>query len=206
MKAKIKVLELSLAIGLCLAVFVGEMLDREQKNLSQELLRLHVIANSDDTQDQADKLLVRDAILEETGPWLAEVKDREEATEILKARLPEIEQVAEETLRGLGRPQVARAELKQTHFPTKEYTDFSLPAGNYDALRVTLGQGEGQNWWCVVFPPLCLAAAGDSVYETAVTNGVSEKNVSLMTEETDGYVFKFKCLEWWDSIKSFLGL
>ena len=89
-------------------------------------------------------------------------------------------------------------------FPTKVYDGFTLPAGEYLALRVVIGKGAGQNWWCVVFPPLCTAAASD-VSETAMAAGLSEADVGLITEEDSGYVLKFKCVELWEQIKGRLG-
>ena len=91
------------------------------------------------------------------------------------------------------------AELAETSFPTKDYDGFSLPAGRYLALRLVIGQGTGQNWWCVVFPPLCTAAASE-VPETALAAGLTEDQVSLMTGEDDGYVLKFKVVEWWEEL------
>ena len=93
-----------------------------------------------------------------------------------------------------------KMELENTDFPTKEYDGFTLPAGEYLALRVIIGEGKGQNWWCVVFPPLCTAASAD-VPASALAAGFSEEEVSLITEENQGYVLKFKAVEWWETLK-----
>ena len=90
-------------------------------------------------------------------------------------------------------------------FPTKEYTDFSLPAGNYTALRVVIGEGGGKNWWCVVFPPLCLGSVTETTAQTAVSGGLTEEEVSLITGESEGYVVKFKALELWDRLRQKIG-
>ena len=94
-------------------------------------------------------------------------------------------------------------ELADTAFPTKEYDGFTLPAGNYLALRVIIGEGAGQNWWCVVFPPLCTAAA-EEVPAAALSAGLSQEEVGLITEEKQGYVLKFKSVELWEHIQEIL--
>jgi len=94
--------------------------------------------------------------------------------------------------------------LEETWFPTREYEDFSLPAGNYTALRVVIGEGEGRNWWCVVFPPLCLGAVSERVEATAAMAGLTEDEISLITAEEGEYIIKFKLLELWDELKRML--
>lgn len=133
-------------------------------------MRLHVLANSDTEEDQALKLLVRDAVLERATEILEQSADRAEAEIRLRESLPELEAIAEETVRATGYDYAVTAELEDTAFPTKEYDGFSLPAGEYLALRILIGEGVGQNWWCVVFPPLCTAASAD-VPETALAAG-----------------------------------
>ena len=96
------------------------------------------------------------------------------------------------------------AELKDTAFPTREYEDFTLPAGDYLALRVVIGAGEGHNWWCVVFPPLC-AQSTEDLSQTAMAAGLSDDDVGLITEEDQGYVLKFKSIELWERLKTLLG-
>ena len=91
-------------------------------------------------------------------------------------------------------------ELEDTQFPTREYEGFTLPAGEYLALRVLIGAAEGQNWWCVVFPPLCTTAAAE-VPAAALEGGLSEDQVGLITEENTGYVVKFKVVEWWEQLR-----
>ena len=98
-----------------------------------------------------------------------------------------------------------RAELTETWFPTKEYEDFALPAGEYTALRVVIGEGAGQNWWCVAFPPLCLGAASETVEEAAQAGRFTDDQAALMTGETQGYVLKFKAIELWEGLKRLTG-
>ena len=130
------------------------------------------------------------------------MRDRQEAERILRRHLTELEQVAEDTVRAAGYAYDVNVELSMTDFPTKEYDGFSLPAGEYLALRVLIGEAAGQNWWCVVFPPLCTAASS-SVAVTALAAGMDEEQVRLITEE-DGYILKFKTVELWQRINEVL--
>ena len=123
---------------------------------SQEPFRLHVIANSDGAADQSVKLLVRDAILQYTAEEAASCRDKEQAERYMRAHLSELEACANQVLKEQGFAYTATAYLGRYEFPDKTYGDVTYPAGQYDALRLVLGEGEGQNWWCVMFPPLCI--------------------------------------------------
>ena len=195
----LSILELALLIGVTVFLLTGAWAANTQGELADRVVRLHVIANSDSEEDQALKLQVRDAVLARTEAILRASADREEAESWLAAALPELERLAEETVAASGFDYGVTAELAETSFPTKDYDGFSLPAGRYLALRLVIGQGTGQNWWCVVFPPLCTAAASE-VPETALAAGLTEDQVSLMTGEDDGYVLKFKVVEWWEEL------
>ena len=195
----LSILELALLIGVTVFLLTGAWAANTQGELADRVVRLHVIANSDAEEDQALKLQVRDAVLARTEAILRASADREEAESRLAAALPELERLAEETVAASGFDYGVTAELAETSFPTKDYDGFSLPAGRYLALRLVIGQGTGQNWWCVVFPPLCTAAASE-VPETALAAGLTEDQVSLMTGEDDGYVLKFKLVEWWEEL------
>ena len=163
-------------------------------------MRLHVLANSDGEEDQALKLLVRDRVLAQATELLTQAKDRTEAETLLREELPELEALAVRELRANGCAYPVTAELTDTEFPTREYDGFTLPAGDYLALRVVIGEGAGRNWWCVVFPPLCTAASAD-VPAAALSAGLSEEQVGLITEEDQGYVLKFKAVEWWEQVR-----
>ena len=195
----LSILELALLIGVTVFLLTGAWAANTQGELADRVVRLHVIANSDAEEDQALKLQVRDAVLARTEAILRASADREEAESWLAAALPELERLAEETVAASGFDYGVTAELAETSFPTKDYDGFSLPAGRYLALRLVIGQGTGQNWWCVVFPPLCTAAASE-VPETALAAGLTEDQVSMMTGEDDGYVLKFKVVEWWEEL------
>lgn len=170
----------------------GFALTAEQRALSEKLVRLHVVANSDSDGDQAVKLEVRDAVLAETSRLLEGASD---PVKTLRAGLSEIETAANKTLAQAGCAERAEVTLRRELFPTREYETFSLPAGTYTALRVTIGEGRGHNWWCVVYPSLCLSASADEFEAAAEAAGLSGGEIRLITGESEGYVLKFKALE-----------
>ena len=199
----LRIAELALLLGTAVFLLTGAWALNTQRDLADRVVRLHVLANSDSEEDQALKLLVRDAVLERATALLERTESRAEAETLLRESLPELETIGEETVRANGYSYDVAAELEDTSFPTKDYDGFSLPAGEYLALRILIGAGAGQNWWCVVFPPLCTAASAD-VPETALAAGLTEDQVSLMTEEDSGYVLKFKAVEWWEQLREWL--
>lgn len=202
-KSHFRYWELVLLLALAVTILWGAASLGQQEELGRKVIRLHVIANSDSPEDQALKLRVRDRVLARAQEILEQSADMEQAEQALTAALPELTREARETLAAEGCAQPVQARLEPAEFPTKDYDGFSLPAGKYLALRVIIGQGAGQNWWCVVFPPLCTAASAD-VPETALAAGLTEDQVSLMTEEDSGYVLKFKAVEWWEQLKAAL--
>ena len=200
---RLKCIEIALLIGLAVFLISGGLALRTQTRLADRVVRLHVLANSDGEEDQALKLLVRDRVLAQATELLTQAKDRTEAETLLREELPELEALAVRELRANGCAYPVTAELTDTEFPTREYDGFTLPAGEYLALRVVIGEGAGRNWWCVVFPPLCTAASAD-VPAAALSAGLSEEQVGLITEEDQGYVLKFKAVEWWEQVRGCL--
>lgn len=193
---KLKKWEMALLLGIACAMLCGAALGAEQDLLADKVVRLHVVANSDSTEDQALKLQVRDAILAEATPDLAGL-ERCEVLEALEQELPQIARVAAEVIGETGYTYPVTVTLEEERFPTKQYDDFALPAGDYTALRVQIGSGEGHNWWCVMFPPLCMG----SVEEVAE---LDDRDLALMTGETQGYVVKFRAIELWEEFKTWL--
>lgn len=198
---------LEIAALLLLAVFLttGALALQTEQELSDKVVRLHVLANSDDEEDQALKLKVRDRVLAYTEPILENAADRREAEAVLRGQLLELERAAREEIRAQGYDYDVVVRLEDTMFPTREYEGFTLPAGKYLALRVLIGQGAGQNWWCVVFPPLCAASTGEAP-ETALAAGLTPSQVGLITEENNGYVLKSKVVEFWGELQGKLSL
>lgn len=174
---------------------------REQRTLAEQVVRLHVLANSDDPADQALKLQVRDAILAEAEPLLEGVSSQEAAEAALRGSLDSLARVGQEAVAQAGYDYPVRVELTTSYFPTREYTDFSLPAGYYRALRVEIGAAEGHNWWCVVYPPLC--SVGVTEAEPA-SLGLTQDELSLITQEDSEYVLRFQCAEWWGELTRWL--
>lgn len=199
-----KRLELALLIGLLAALIWGMWSIRSQQVLADKVVRLHILANSDSEEDQALKLQVRDAVLERAEEILENAHDRSAAEEDLREALPELREIALETVAAQGYDYDVTAELTDAAFPTREYDGFTLPAGEYLALRLVIGAGEGHNWWCVVFPPLCAQTTTD-VAQTAMAAGLDGGDVSLLTEESQGYVLKFKSIELWEGLRQRFG-
>ena len=160
---KILIADIVMAAGIALALIMGSLTDfsRRCESLQSEVLRLHIPANSDSEKDQRIKLALRDKVLEEYGVLLSENEDIEGAQRQVRELLPEIEKTCCEFLAQQGVDYSAKAELVNMYFTTRQYEEVTLPAGNYDALRITLGSGEGRNWWCIMFPPLCIPVAAE---------------------------------------------
>lgn len=192
--------EVFLLVSAAAAMLWCAMLSVQQQQLAQKLVRLHVVAHSDSPEDQALKLQVRDAVLEQASRLLAGVTEAEQAEQVLAEHLAELSQTAEAVLADQGCPYPVEAGLQTVHFPTKAYDSFALPAGDYRALRVVIGEGKGQNWWCVVFPTLCVSVASEWT-DIAVSGGMTGDEVALMEGQEGEYILKFKCLEWLDWLK-----
>lgn len=167
--------------------------------LPQDVVRLHVVANSNGAEDQAVKLLVRDAVLEEAARWYQGAGSMEEASSQLCTHLQSIAGAARQVLGEQGVGYSATAQMTEMYFPTRDYGDFRLPAGRYRTLRVTLGEGAGKNWWCVVFPSLCLPAATQE--EALLTLPEGERQV---VEGGQDVQVKLKAVELWESLREWL--
>ena len=167
--------------------------------LPRDVVRLHVVANSNGAEDQAVKLLVRDAVLEEAAPWYQGAGAMEEASSQLCTHLQSIAGAARQVLGEQGVGYSATAQMTEMYFPTRDYGDFRLPAGRYRTLRVTLGEGAGKNWWCVVFPSLCLPAATQE--EALLTLPEGERQV---VEGGQDVQVKLKAVELWESLREWL--
>lgn len=150
-------------IFLCM-IFCGFMLmfvpDKNyQRELSEEILRFHVVANSNSTEDQALKLKVRDRVIEYLSMPLSTCKSQQESVEKIRQLLPEIEETAREFIAGQGYGYEVRAAVGEQYFPVKAYGNMTFPRGYYEALTINIGSGRGRNWWCVLFPNLCFTDA-----------------------------------------------
>ena len=152
--------EISILLGMAAAVFCAGFCNftDEYNSLTDTVFRLHIPANSDSYGDQAVKLKVRDAVLEKTADIFKDKHSAAEAAAAAEENLELIRQTAEDTLHEYGLSYPVKCEVTKMHFDTKVYDTITMPAGEYSALRITIGSGKGKNWWCVMFPPLCLPA------------------------------------------------
>ena len=203
-KCSFLTLELALLLALAVTLLWGAWSLHRQDDLQEKMIRLHVIANSDSDADQTLKLCVRDAVLCRAEEILRQSADMTEARARLRDSLPAIGDAAAQELAAQGSGYSVSVALEDTEFPRKTYDGFALPAGEYLALRVVIGAGEGRNWWCVVYPPLCTAAACE-LEETARSSGLTADDVSLMTGDGTGYVLRFRSLELWERLRQWLG-
>ena len=170
----------------------GIIFDRQQ--LDNNLIRLHVVANSDSEADQAVKLQVRDAIVSSLQPDMQKISGIAEAKEYLCGKLQQLEETANSALAASGSSLQAVVTLEKEAFSTRDYETFSLPAGVYESLRVTIGEGEGKNWWCVVFPTLCIPATAEGFEDVAAGAGFPEALTAALEGER-GYEVRFFLLD-----------
>lgn len=169
---------------LSLTGFCGACGDIEDK-----VFRLHILANSDSETDQALKLKVRDTITAYTEKIFADCKDKADAMQTAEKNLADIQAAAEETLRKNGSDAPVTVSITEMRFDTRVYEDFTLPAGKYDALRIVIGKGKGHNWWCVLYPAVCVPSASSSI-----SSVLNEGETDIVTD-SDSYRFGFKFVE-----------
>ena len=194
-KTRLHTAECALLLALCFTLCMALWGQANSAALSDDLIRLHVIADSDDDYEQALKLRVRDAVLACAEPLLAEADSMQDARQILYAHLEDIRQAALDTSEG----RAVSVTLDSEFYPTRIYEGFSLPAGRYISLRILLGSARGQNWWCVVFPPLCTAASAELSQET-----LGETGTRIITQDGASYVLRFRAAELWGQLQDAL--
>ncbi len=182
-----KLLKLTVFLVLVSLIFQGFSLLRDRRMLDTGLVRLHVVGASDNEMDQAVKLQVRDAVLECVAS-LGTPQNAAEAKALLEENLPAIRDAANRALEGLEN---ATVTLCREVFPAREYDSFTLPSGVYDSLRVKIGEAKGRNWWCVVFPSLCVPAAGESLDAVAAGAGFSQGLTDAITDSECSVSFFF---------------
>ncbi len=159
-----------------------------QKDIASEIIRFHVIANSDSAGDQALKLKVKSAVTESLYPVLSNATDVDEARQIVEKHLDQIEALADKVIEDNGYHYPVSASLEKGYFPIKVYGDLTLPPGQYEALRIEIGKAKGQNWWCVMFPPLCFV---DATYSVVPKESKAQLK-QVLTEEEYNSVFTHK--------------
>ncbi|MBE6923904.1 MAG: stage II sporulation protein R [Ruminococcaceae bacterium] len=197
-----KIIKRMLVLTLVAALLYTGSVIYSKYQLRNQVLRLHVVANSNSEEDQAVKLKVRDAIISALEEDLVRVDTKEQAQALISSKLEELEQIANQVLESEGVDERATVSLTHEGFDTRDYETFSLPAGVYDSLRVTIGSGEGENWWCVVFPSLCIPAATEEVEDVAAGAGFSDSVTGAITGKKE-YRLRFFLLDCLGRLENF---
>ena len=184
----------SLAIAVMIAIvpFLSSC-----SELYDDVLRVHILANSDSAADQSLKLAVRDRVVRDCAGYFGDCEDKDEAMEITSAHLRDIERIARDEIAARGFDYPVRAEVGEAYYHTRYYDSFTMPAGWYDSLRLEIGEAQGTNWWCVIYPALCVGAACDS----SMKDELSEGEYRVVT--SDRFDVRFKAVEY---LESFLNL
>ncbi|MDZ5471796.1 stage II sporulation protein R [Bacillus sp. 31A1R] len=180
--AKIYILILSVGTILSLYIPKNEVVASDAIVIPNEAIRLRILANSDLEADQELKREVRDAVNAKITEWVSDLTSLEDARSLLQSRLPEIEQIARNVLEKNNSNQTVKTDFGRVDFPTKLYGEFLYPAGEYEAILITLGEGKGANWWCVLFPPLCFLDFSNGV---AVSDGFDEEQAEVKTAKNE---------------------
>ncbi len=173
-------------------------------NIQDSVFRLHVIANSDSDEDQNLKYIVRDKVLEYINSISTNESSKEEVIALANKNINEIQMIAENTIRENGYNYSIKLNIGNFAFPTKTYGDISFPAGFYDALKIEIGEAKGQNWWCVMFPPLCFVDVTSGVVpeesKEIMKENLSDEEYELVSENSNDINFKFKIIEMFQNI------
>ena len=168
-------------------------------DIADSVFRLHVIANSDSAEDQNLKYIVRDKVIEYMSSISQNASSKEDVIEIAKANLDKIQAIASQTIRENGYTYSVNVEVGNFSFPSKRYGDITLPPGYYDALRIKIGEAEGQNWWCVMFPPLCFVDVTSGVVpdesKEIMKENLSKEEFDLISKNSNEVKVKFKIVE-----------
>ncbi len=196
MKKRIKIFNMALVCALVFTVLYSMVsFEAGCENLRQNVFRLHIIANSDSDGDQALKLLVRDAILRDSEELFLGADTLDEAIISAEKNIPILTGIAQNTVRDNGYDYPVTVSVNKSFFDTRVYDDFTLPAGVYDALKIEIGEAKGKNWWCVLFPTICVGAAGD-LSDTAGQGAVA------IAKNGSRFVMRFKIVELYETFKN----
>ena len=189
-----KLLRLTVTCLLIYGAFCLGGIMQDRQTLSDDVIRLHVVAASDSEEDQAVKLRIRDAVVEKLSDAMDAVPSAADAKAFLAEHLDEIEETANQVLAQAGFLDTVTVSLGTEAFDTRVYDTFTLPAGVYESLRIVVGEGEGKNWWCVVFPSLCVPQTTHDFADAAVGSGFSDTLASTVSNE-EGYEIRFFLLD-----------
>ncbi len=186
--------------------FLSAYSEKTEKNIADNIIRLHITANSDSAADQEIKLKVRDRIIKEMSPILADAENFEESKQLVLENIDAIRSYADSELENNGVSYTSRCSLGKCFFPTKTYDDITLPPGEYTALNIALGGGEGKNWWCVMYPPMCFVDGNTVISEQnreILENNLDTDTYDLITNngECPDIQIKFKIVEVFQNLR-----
>lgn len=185
---------------LCAVSYVNAV----SSHISDSVFRLHILANSNSEEDQNLKYLVRDEVISFLTKLTENVNSKKEVIQIVNKNLDQFQQIAEKVISENGYTYPVKISVGNFSFPTKEYGDVSLPAGSYDALRIEIGQATGNNWWCVLFPPLCFVDVSSGIVpdesKEIIKENLFDEEYSLITDDSNEVKFKFKIVEFFQNV------
>ncbi len=192
-----KRLECTIVLTLIFVLCYAVISEASQRTLAEDIVRLRVVANSDSVEDQRIKLQVRDAVLREISAWAESADSAPDMLALLEQHRKDIARTVSQTLRQNGRAETFTIRLDQDYYPTRQYDTFSLPAGEYQGLRIFLGNARGHNWWCVLYPSLCLDASG-------AEEQLTEEERGLIYQNNSEYAIRFRTAEALGELKALL--
>ena len=196
---KLKAIDISVFLTLFICIIATISFENDCKGIREEVLRLHVIANSDEDYDQELKLKVRDAVLRSGEAVFSGSEDVISAQIEIADKKDVLLYSAEETIRSLGYDYDVKIELARSYFPTRTYDNLTLPAGYYKAVRIIIGEGKGKNWWCIMFPPLCLPSATKK--DEIISDFLTDEEMNIVTADPD-YEVRFWIVEKYYELKN----
>ena len=190
---------LSILFILFFAITAYSYANNISEGLAEDIFRLHILANSDSNEDQSLKLKVRDAVLEYMKTLTENTSDKQSVIEMSKTHMENFREIAKKVIKENGYDYPVNIEIGNFYFPTKYYGNISLPAGNYDALKIEIGEAKGQNWWCSLFPPLCFVSVSSGIVdeegEEYLKENLSDEEFAIVSGNSSEIEFKFKIIE-----------
>lgn len=204
---KVRIIVIVLFLGVIFVLNVGKeekKVEELQQGIAEQVIRFHVLANSDEAQDQQLKLKVRDAVVEEMQGALKDIYTKEEAEQVIKDNLQTITEIAKDTLQEQGCSEPVTAYLTVNDFPVKKYGDTVFPAGKYETLQIEIGEAKGHNWWCVMYPSLCMVEEGMAVVpkesKEKLKEQLSQDEYACIDDKNVTVEYRLKIVELWKAM------
>lgn len=199
--------DLILLVGIIGSIVFSNFVEfgKNLSNIEHEVLRMHILANSDSDYDQQLKIRVRDRLLEKSDDIFGKCENLEQMKNTVEDNKEMINEIVLDVIRENGYNYEANTELVNMEFDEKVYGEITMPAGKYDALRITIGEAKGHNWWCVMYPPLCIPAAESIESDNGLAEEYFDKQEIDIMENPENYKIKFKCVEVFRELKESIG-